>query len=110
MLSPFPQILFCSIVRLRWTQQIQQFQQEIGRLTALLGQPKALSESIEIAHQAIGGSDSAHTKSLALANLHFLNNSIEDAQLHWELALQINPNIVAALPKLCSFAFTAREA
>ncbi len=72
-------------------------QQEIGRLTALLGQPKALSESIESLTRQLGAATAPTLSHLLLANLHFLNNSIEDAQLHWELALQINPNIVAAL-------------
>ncbi len=74
-----------------------ELQAEINRLTILLGQPGAIDASLESLNKQLADANSPLVCHLLLANLYYLEQDAANAQLHWQIALDINPGIVLAL-------------
>lgn len=72
-------------------------QADVAKLTELLIRSNAIDAGIKLLNDQLAAGSAPILSHLLLANLHYFNKSIENANLHWELVLDINPKVVIAL-------------
>jgi lipopolysaccharide biosynthesis regulator YciM len=72
-------------------------QADVAKLTELLLRGGKMEDNIKTLNEHLANGAAPLLSHLLLANLHYFNKSIENANLHWELVLKINPSVVIAL-------------